>query len=72
MRGELYTESHDQIKNKGATTNLIIDDDECFQCSTTVTLNYEKTKEYQTLSLFIYNSKGINQPSKYNIYITSI
>ena len=41
--GGSYIDSPNWTKNKKATTNLINDDDKCFQYAAPVTLNHEET-----------------------------
>ena len=43
-RGGSYTDSPKWLKNKTATINTKNNDDKCFQCAATVTLNYQNIK----------------------------
>ena len=71
IRGGLYIDSPDWIKNKKATIDpKNTDDDKCFQYAATVALNYEETESHPEIvpgiKSFInkYNWEGTNNPSK--------
>ena len=75
-RGGSYTDSPVWIEKKNATENPKNTDDKCFQYPVTVALNYEEIKwnpeRVSNIKPFInkYNWKGINYPSKMDVWKT--
>ena len=69
-RGGSYIDSPDWIKKKKVTINPKETDDNCFQYTATVALNYEEIESHpervSNIKPFInkYNWEGINYPSK--------
>ena len=45
-RGKSYIKSPEWLRNKGATINPKNNDDNCFQCATTVALNHQNIENH--------------------------